>query len=373
MHQTLNKTTNQVTNSLEQLRQQTLKNKQAAMLVFSDNNIRYLSNFSGHAATLLLTDQINYLITDYRYVEQAKSQAVGFEVICRDRANQSLNALICQLLEKAQCPNLYFESQHIDVAQWQSMSVEIQSLNSIKSVLPITSAIEKLRMIKSDDEVAYISEAAQIADQALANILPLAKVGITERELATELEYQMAKLGSEELSFATILLFGERSALPHGIPSNRALKKGDLILIDFGAVVNGYRSDMTRTYIFGEADAKQKRIYQLVKDAQQAAIDAIAIGVTGKQLYQESANILLNSEYSDYAGEGLGHGVGLQLHEIPFLGDSCDTRIDKGCVITIEPGIYIPGWGGVRIEDDLVLTDDGLKIITQAPKELLVL
>lgn len=361
--------------NITRLRQQVFNSQKpnSAMLVFSDINIRYLSGFSGHAATLLLTDTVNYLITDYRYFEQAKKQAVDFEVISRDRANQSLSALICQLLAQAQCQHLHFESQHIDVAQWQQMSTEINALSSINSVTEITGAIETLRMIKSEHEISLTCQAAKIADQALANILPLVKEGITERELATELDYQMAKLGSEEPSFSTILLFGERSALPHGIPSDRALTRGDLILIDFGAVVEGYRSDMTRTYIFGEASAKQKQIYQLVQQAQQAAIDAITLGVSGKALYQESANILLNSEYKQYAGEGLGHGVGLQLHEVPFLGPACETSIEKGCVITIEPGIYIPGWGGVRIEDDVVLTDDGLKIITQAPKELLVI
>jgi Xaa-Pro aminopeptidase/Xaa-Pro dipeptidase len=364
---------NHIINNVEKLKQNILTNMQAAMLVFSENNIRYLSQFSGHAATILLTHKTNYLITDYRYLEQAKLEAKGFEVICRDRANQSLPSLICQLIKQSSCTDLFFENQHIDVAQWQTMTKEIETSTSIEKIIGISSAIETLRMIKSDVEISAISQAAKIADQALANILPLVKEGITERSLATELEYQMAKIGSEALSFATILLFGERSALPHGIPSDRALKKGDLILIDFGAVINGYRSDMTRTYIFGEASEKQKHIYQLVKDAQQAAIDAITMGVTGKQLYQKSANILLNSEYGAYAGEGLGHGVGLQLHEIPFLGDTCNTPINKGCVITIEPGIYIPDWGGVRIEDDVVITDKGVCIITQAPKELLVL
>ena len=183
----------------------------------------------------------------------------------------------------------------------------------------------------------------------------------------------MAKLGSEEVSFATILLFGERSALPHGIPSDKPLKHGDIILIDFGAVVNGYRSDMTRTFVFGQASAEQKHIYQLVQSAQQAAIDEVSEGVLGSHLYQQSANILLNSEYKEYAGEGLGHGVGLVLHEQPFIGPDCHTAIEKGCVITIEPGIYVPGWGGVRIEDDVVLTDEGLKILTKSPKNLIEL
>ncbi|MCW8833795.1 MAG: Xaa-Pro peptidase family protein [Colwellia sp.] len=343
------------------------------MIVFSDINIRYLSTFSGHAATILVTEKVNYLITDYRYFEQAKSQALGFKVICRDRENQSLAALIIELLNQENCQTLFFEGEHISVSQWQDMQAHIEQGTDITTFSPLTGAVEQLRMIKSTAEIDSIKHAAAIADQALANVLPLIKTGITERELANELEYQMAKLGSEELSFATILGFGERSALPHGIPSDRALKQGDLILIDFGAVVNGYRSDMTRTFVFGKADAKQKKIYQLVQQAQQAAIDAVKEGVTGQYLYQQSANILLNSEFKDFAGEGLGHGVGLQLHELPFIGAACKTTIAQGCVITIEPGIYIPDWGGIRIEDDVVLTDQGLEILTQSPKHLIEL
>ena len=358
---------------INKLRQQVLTQAQSAVVIFSDINIRYLSRFSGHAATILITDKVNYLITDYRYFEQAKEQANGFKVICRDRANQTLVALIIELLNQENCQRLFFESEHINVAQWQELAAQIEQYTQITQTISLVGTVEKLRMIKTADEIATIKQAAEIADQALANILPLVKVGITERELANELDYQMAKLGSEELSFATILLFGDRSALPHGIPSNRSLKQGDLILIDFGAVVNGYRSDMTRTFVFGQADTKQKHIYQLVQEAQQAAIDKLTEGVSGEYLYQQSANILLNSDYKDFAGEGLGHGVGLQLHEQPFLGPNCKTTIEQGCVITIEPGIYIPGWGGIRIEDDVVLTEHGLEILNKSPKELIEL
>ena len=360
---------------INQLRQQVLTQTHTAFIIFSDINIRYLSNFSGHAATILLTNKVNYLITDYRYFEQAKVQAIGFKVICRDRAKQSLNSLMIELLNKDNCQTLYFEGDHISFQQFQILAAQLEQLSQVQETIALTNSIEKMRMIKTEAEITNIKQAAAIADQALANILPLVKAGVTERELANELDNQMAKLGSEELSFATILLFGERSALPHGIPSNRTLTKGDLILVDFGAVVNGYRSDMTRTFVFGTADAKQKQIYQLVQNAQQAALNALAASannesVSGDYLYQESANILLNSEYKEYAGEGLGHGVGLQLHEQPFIGPDCTTLIEKGCVITIEPGIYIPNWGGIRIEDDVVLTEHGLEIITQAPKAL---
>lgn len=358
---------------INKLREQVELKTNGVAIIFSEINIRYLSGFSGHAATLLISGQSSYLITDYRYYEQAKQEAPTCTVICRDRANQTLAALISELLHKEQCAAVFFESQHINVAHWSAILKDIEQVPTVQSISPVVGMVEQQRMIKSNEEIGYIRQAAAIADQALSNIIPLIKTGITERELANELEYQMALLGSEELSFATILGFGERSALPHGVPSNRALQSGDIILIDFGAVVNGYHSDMTRTFIFGKASAQQKEVYDLVLKAQQTAIAALSNGVSGQFLQQQAEHVLHNSPYKEYTGEGLGHGLGMQLHEQPFLGLNCHTPIETGCVITIEPGIYIPNWGGIRIEDDVVLTERGLEILTQSPKALIEL
>lgn len=356
-------------NTLNKLKDSINLQETQAFVIFSPVNITYVSKFNGHAATLLITAHKNYFITDYRYFEQAKSQAIGFEVICRDRTSQTLGQLLNQLLEQNAIQSLLFEADHISFSQWQGLLQEM----SLTNTLPLSRAIEELRYYKSKTEIAYIEKAASIADQALENILPLVKEGVTERDLATELEYQMSKLSSEEMSFPTILVFAERSALPHGIPGNRQLKNGDLILIDFGAVHKGYRSDMTRTYVFGKANSQQKEIHKIVATAQQKAIDAIEIGVTGEHLYRQSEKILLSSAYAQFMGEGLGHGVGLDLHEFPFMGKGCELKIEEGCVITIEPGIYIPDWGGVRIEDDVAVTKEGIKILNNAPRELLEL
>jgi len=342
-------------------------NNNEAFVIFSPVNITYLSHFNGHAATVLITKNNSYLITDYRYFEQAKSQALDFEVICRDRTSQSLGQLLNQLLMQNSINCLYFEADHISYSLWHGLLKDM----SITDVQPKSRMIEDLRYLKTETEIHNIKKAASIADQALENTLLLVKENVTEHELATELEYQMKMLGSEEMSFQTILVFAERSALPHGIPSHRKLKNGDLILIDFGAVHKGYRSDMTRTYVFGKASKQQKDIHNLVAQAQQAAIDAIEIGVTGEHLYQQSEKILLSSPYAQYMGEGLGHGVGLDLHEFPFMGKGCHLTIQKGCVITIEPGIYIPDWGGVRIEDDVAVTKDGIRILNKSPKNLI--
>jgi len=318
---------------------------------------------------MLLTPEASYLITDYRYYEQAKDQTDGIKVICRDRIKQSLGNLLNELLQQDKVDSLSFEADHISVSLWQDIEQQLQ----LRQIRPSARLIEDLRYYKDQHEIESIAQAASIADQALANILPLVKPGVTEHELSTELDYQMSKLGSEELSFATILLAGKRAALPHGIPGSTVFEKGDFILIDFGAVINGYHSDMTRTYILGKPSSQQKEIFDLVLQAQLAAIDAIEEGVTAEYLNQQSADILKASRFAEYMGNGLGHGVGLEVHENPFMNTGCKQIIEKGCVITIEPGIYIPDWGGVRIEDDVVLTDKGLRILNSAPKDLLEL
>jgi len=336
-----------------------------ALIVFSESNIYYLSKFNGHAATIVLTQQNNYLITDYRYYDQAKQQANNIIVICRDRVKQSLGDLINLLLIENSINKVLFESDHISVSQWEIIYSALEC-NEFEAT---NRSIEDMRFYKDKKEIDQIQQAAKIADQALEKILDCIRKGVSERDLSIELEYQMRKLGSEKMSFPTIIGFAERSALPHCSPSNKKLNKGDLILIDFGAVINGYHSDMTRTYVYGKATPQQKEIYDTVYRAQRSAIDALAEGVTGEYLFNQSEKILKKSQYAKFRGEGLGHGVGLELYENPFLGKNCQMKIAKGCVITIEPGIYIPGWGGIRIEDDVVLTDNGVHVLTKSPKQ----
>lgn len=340
-----------------------------AVLVFDDHNITYLSGFTGHAATAVIFQDAAYLLTDYRYFEQAKAQCDDFQVICRDRVKQSLAALIYELLLKHAAKNLAFEADHISHGVWLEMCQNWPEFECHRA----SRWVEDLRYVKDAGEIESIRKAASIADKALTNLLDMIKPGVTERELATELEHQMALLGSEAPSFSTIMLAAERSALPHGIPGNKKLTDGDLLLIDFGAVINGYHSDMTRTFVLGKADDKQREIYQTVLAAQQASINAFNAEMTGAEIYHHALQVLNKSPYAEYQGEGLGHGVGMDLHEFPFIGLGCDLTVKKHCVITIEPGIYIPGWGGVRIEDDVVLTDNGLEYLTQFPRDLMEL
>lgn len=351
---------------LKQITQRLQTENMDALLLFDANNITYLSGFTGHAATALVLPEQNYLLTDYRYHEQAKSQCSDFKVICRDRVNQTLAALIDELMTSHAVKKLAFEADHISHSAWLGMQQQWPDVTNAS----VSRWVEDLRYTKNSLEIESIQQAAQIADQALEQLLKVIKPGVTERELAMQLEHNMAALGSERPSFDTIMLAAERSALPHGIPGNKKLQQGDLLLIDFGAVINGYHSDMTRTFVMGSADEKQREIYQTVYDAQQAAMDALTAGIEADDLFQHSQQVLNQSKYAEFQGEGLGHGLGMDVHELPFIGMGKNLPIHKNCVITLEPGIYIPGWGGVRIEDDVVYTDGGLKCLTQFPREL---
>lgn len=337
-----------------------------ALLLFDANNITYLSGFTGHAATALVLPNQAYLLTDYRYHEQAKAQCSDFKVICRNRVKQSLAALIDELMTQHAVGKLAFEADHISHGAWLGMQHQWPDTTCVSA----DRWVEDLRYCKDATEIDSIQQAAHIADQALEKLLPMIKPGVSERELALELEYQMASLGSEGPSFDTIMLVAERSALPHGIPGNKKIQSGDLLLIDFGAVINGYHSDMTRTFVLGSADQQQREVYQTVLAAQQAAMDALTAEIEADDLYQQAEQVLNQSQYAEFQGEGLGHGLGMDVHELPFIGMGKNLTIQKNCVITLEPGIYIPGWGGVRIEDDVVLTDAGLTCLTQFPRTL---
>lgn len=348
-------------------RQQHIKQSMAAqgltaLLVLGHENIRYLSGFSGNAAYALITAQSCVLITDYRYFGRAQTECYGFEVCSRDRDNESLGHCINRFLPANS--KLGFDAAFINVALWQQVAGELTA----HTLQPIQGLVERLRMVKSEWEVAQIKAAAAIADEALAQTLPYFKAGVSERDLALELEFRMQKLGSEGMSFATILMFAERTALPHGSPSEQTLKEGDFITLDFGAVINGYRSDMTRSYVLGKASNKQAQIYNTVKIAQQAAIEVLKPGVACIDLQNVSQQVLDDSGFGKWAGQGLGHGLGLFLHEQPFINKNCSHVLEAGNVITIEPGIYIPDYGGVRLEEDILITPKGYEVLTHAEK-----
>lgn len=353
---------------LQDLRQQMANARQDAALIFSLDNLRYLYNYSGEAAYGLVTQTNLYLITDYRFLEQAEDECVSdclpTKVICRDRDKQSLGLAIAAILQSEKAHHVWFETEHISVGMWNAISQD----NPHAIFTPSPGALEQQRKKKDAWEIAQIKAAANIADEALAALLPQIRIGASEAELALELDYQMQKRGSQGLSFVTILGFGARSALPHCIPSQKRLQEGDLIVLDFGAVVNGYRSDMTRSFVAGRANSQQQAMFDAVSAAQQAAFALLRNGVAAVEVNAASAAVLQASSFAEFAGPGLGHGLGIKLHEQPFISPVCREHLLSNYVVTIEPGIYIPQYGGVRIEDDVLITENGFEFLTHSPK-----
>ncbi len=342
------------------------------MLISTLANVRYLSGFANNEAMvafLLITPRDNVLITDYRFAEQAQSDCAGLIVHVRDRKKESLAQALARWSGELSIAQLAIETDGLSyatISDWQ------QSLNGV-SLRAGDGWIEHLRRIKDDDEIDAIRAAAQIGDRCFEHWLTLVHAGKSERELAVELEYLLMKSGSEGVAFPTILVSGARTAMPHGTPSDKIIAPGDWVTVDFGAVVNGYRSDMTRSFVVGKASAEQRALYATVLQAQEVGIAAVKAGVAGYEPYQQVRAVLNNSDYARFAGEGLGHCVGLSLHERPFLDQNCDEILQENYVLTIEPGIYIPGIGGVRIEDDLRVTTHGAEVLTRSPKQLLEL
>ena len=233
--------------------------------------------------------------------------------------------------------------------------------------------IEKLRMIKTDDEIRTIRRAAEIADEAFSHILTFIKPGVTELEVSNELEFFMRRLGASESSFDTIVASGKRSALPHGVATGKTIENGDMVTLDFGALYDGYVSDITRTVAVGEPTEELKKIYHIVLEAQMRACSALKPGMTGKEADAVARDYIKDHGYGEAFGHSTGHGIGLEVHEGPGLSFRSDTVLKPGMVVTVEPGIYVPGLGGVRIEDDVLITEDGCELLTSSPKELIIL
>lgn len=344
-----------------------------AMLVFAPEHLRYLFNYSGEAACGLLSARSSWLVTDYRFIEQAEEECmhhewrrgVATELLCRDRQRERLGEALGRLLADLGAMRVGFEAGHISVAQWAAISADLPG----RVLVPASDALVQARRVKDAWEQQQLRQAAALADAALEALRPEIRLGRSERELATRLEQLLQSLGSEGLSFPTILGFGPRSALPHSAPSDRPLQRGDLIVLDFGAVVNGYRSDMTRSHVAGPAQPWQQRLHDTVSQAQQAALTLLKPGISGRALNDAARAVLAGSEFAAHAGPGLGHGVGLVLHEQPFLDTVCDASLRAGEVVTIEPGIYVRGQGGLRIEDDALLVDGGHEILTRAHRD----
>ncbi len=337
------------------------------LLVTGPESRRYLSGFTGSAGSLLILPDRAALLTDFRYVEQARGQAPDVEVV--QTAQQPLETL-GQLVRDHGVTRLGFEKDNLTYGYYQQLGARLPGVE----LVPVSGWVEALRQVKEDAEVDQIARAQSLVDKGFRQILDFIRPGRTEKEIAVELEYNLLRLGADRMAFDTIVVSGPRSSLPHGRPGERQLQPGDLVTIDVGVMVDGYCSDLTRTVAVGRLDVQQRRIHDLVLRAQEAALLAARPGVGCAGLDRVAREVISAAGYGDCFGHGLGHGVGLAVHEGPRVSQSAppEQELVVGNVITVEPGVYIPGWGGVRIEDLVVITPNGCRNLTTSPKHLII-
>jgi len=324
-------------------------------------NVRYLCGFTGTAGALLITRDAAHFLTDSRYSAQAAQQIPDdYEVHIN---NKNPWHCLAPLLPKS-AETLAFESEHTSVATAEDAASKLKKIQ----LLPQRDLVEKLRLIKDDEELAIIQRAAIVADQCFDYICGELRPGLREDEVSLMMETFMREQGASGPSFTFIVASGERSALPHGVASSKVLSSGDLVTLDIGAIVDGYCSDLTRTVCLGKATAKQKKIYRTVWNAQTKSLQAIKASARCTAVDKVARDIIADAGYGDYFGHGLGHGVGIDIHEQPRLSPLGKGTLKENMVVTCEPGIYIDGWGGVRIEDLIVVGKDGPKVLSHCAK-----
>lgn len=343
-----------------------------ALLITDPYNIRYLSGFRGGEGALYISKNQNVLITDSRYTEQAEKES-EFEVIEENNKHNRMQILTECIQKEKNGLNQSFSMGYEDDYMVCSELAKLREKLPVTKWAPLKHHINDLRRIKTKEEIDFLAKAESIGDYAFSQIIKVLKPGMTELEVAATLEYHMKMAGAEDLSFSTIVASGIHSSMPHAIPDEKKLEYGDFLTMDFGCKYKGYCSDMTRTVVIGKASEKQREVYQVVLNAQLAALDSLCAGKTGKEIDAVARTIIEKEGYGKYFGHGLGHSVGLYIHENPRLSPSDNTVLEEGMIETVEPGIYIPGFGGVRIEDMVVVTKNGCRNLASSPKELIEL
>ncbi|WP_069364725.1 M24 family metallopeptidase [Salisediminibacterium beveridgei] len=350
---------------LEALREQLNTNHVDGIIVMSPYNRRYLTGFTGTAGVVLVTEDRAVFITDFRYTAQAAEQISGFEVI---EHKGPIHEEVAAQVKKDGLKSVAFEKDHVTFSQYETWNDALDA-----KLIPVSGLVEKMRLIKSPEEIEVIQEAVDIADAAFTHIQSYIKPGVREIDVSNELEFFMRKKGAVSSSFDIIVASGYRSALPHGVASDKIIETGELVTLDFGAYYKGYCSDITRTVAIGEVDEKLKKIYHTVLEAQLRGVNHIKPGMTGIEADALTRDYIKSEGFGDYFGHSTGHGMGMEVHEGPGLSFRSDQKLEPGMVVTVEPGIYVAGTGGTRIEDDIVITEDGNRILSKSTKELIVL
>ncbi len=337
-------------------------------LIISPENRKYFTTFDSSDGFLLVSSDRAVFITDGRYIEAAQKQISNCEVKLLDKTYPQ----IAELLGEMNCKHLLVESTRMTVATYNSLKGVLKN-TSILTDSTLDSLINTLRSVKTEKEVESIIKAQRIAESAFKHILKFIKVGVSEKEIALELDFYMLRHGGEGLSFETIAVSGKNSSMPHGVPSDNKIQNGDFITMDFGTMINGYHSDMTRTVAVGFATDEMKNVYDTVLKAQKNCLDNIKAGVSCKSGDMLARSVINDAGYGQYFTHSTGHGVGVEIHEFPNLSPASDAVLKSSNIVTVEPGIYIPEKFGVRIEDMALITENGCKNLTNAPKELIIL
>lgn len=354
-------------NKLERINNLLQNMKLDALLISNGYNMRYISGFSGATGYLFISNHRKVILTDSRYTIQANAESLGFEVL--EVINNDYIALLNELLQESKAHNLGIEENDLLYGKYLKLKENLK----VEEFVPVGSEITNLRIIKEEDELKYIKKAEEIGDLAFTKILDIIKPGMTELEVAAHLEFIMKTNGAEGLSFDTIVASGVRSSMPHATPTDKKIELGDFVTMDFGCLYKGYCSDMTRTIVVGKASDKQKEIYHTVLKAQLAALDFIKAGIKGKDIDAVARNIIYSAGYDQCFGHGLGHSVGLEIHEEPRLSPTETSLILENTIETVEPGIYVKDFGGVRIEDLVLVTKEGHINFTHSEKKLIEL
>jgi len=349
----------------ERLAQKLSEEQVEAYVISSPVNVTYLTGFSGDSSVLILTGQRALLVSDFRYTEQIEEECPGLETYIRPPV-QKLPEAVAHGVDKLALHRVAFESNAVTVAELQTLS----GLTPATEWKPVADRVETLRLIKDESEIAQIREAIRIAENAYLAFRALLRGSDTEKDLVDAMEGYVRRAGGKCTSFPPIVAVGERAALPHAPPTTRTVDSGEMLLVDWGACGPFYKSDLTRTLATRKIPPKLEEVYTVVLKAQQQAIQAIRPGAQAQHIDAEARGAISAAGFGAFFGHGLGHGFGLQIHEGPFLRPNSDVVLSAGMVCTIEPGIYLPGWGGVRIEDDVLVTQDGCEVLTHLPRTL---
>ncbi len=337
-----------------------------AMLVSSADNRRYLSGFTGSTGWLFLSPERTALLTDGRYWTQLESECPDLEVIRYRAEDGSMGKVLAGWLQSVEWQGrLGFESRQLTVADFEALHKDLEPL----ALKALPALVEELRQVKDGGELEALKRAAAVADQAFAKALEIFEEGISESDFCIELEYQMRKFGARKPSFDSIVASGPNGAKPHAGVTERSIRAGELVTVDFGVQLDGFMSDMTRTIWIGQLPELETTVYSTVRQAQQAAVDAVKPGLLAKDIDAVARDLIGAAGYRDAFSHGLGHGIGLAVHELPGMRSTSETELLAGMVVTIEPGIYLAGQTGCRVEDSVIVTAHGCEPITRSPKQ----